>query len=110
MKTASLIAFGLALVGTGAWAMSDTHAAARASDDTSVAATVPAPASAGIPPYGAMSHRADVAGSAILPYGAMSNPAEVTEAAILPYGVMHPAVASPDAILPYGAVGPHAAP
>jgi hypothetical protein len=112
MKTAFLIAFGLALVGTGAWAMSDTHAAAlSARPATMPAATAAHAADGAILPYGAMGHRGDTAGAAVLPYGAMSSSSATTREAILPYGVLHAAAATPsEAILPYGAMGPHAAP
>ncbi|UPG88110.1 hypothetical protein L2Y96_11835 [Luteibacter aegosomaticola] len=111
MKTAALIALGLALVGTATWAMSDTHAAALSA--TAPAAQVVAADSAkGILPYGAMNHVAAPATAAILPYGAMNAAATTTTEAIPPYGVMHQvAMASSASILPYGgATGIHAAP
>lgn len=112
MKTAFLIAFGLALVGTGAWAMSDTHATAlNARPATTPAATAAHDLDGAILPYGAMGHRSETAGAAVLPYGAMSSTSAPTREVILPYGIMHAASVTPsEAILPYGAMGPHAAP
>jgi hypothetical protein len=111
MKTAFLIAFGLALVGTGAWAMSDTHAAAlSASPGAHVDAATPETNGA-ILPYGAMGHHTETVATTILPYGAMGSTTVNKGDAIPPYGVMHGVAAAPSvAILPYGAMGPRAAP
>lgn len=112
MKTAALIALGLALVGTATWAMSDTHAAALSAAAPANQAVVTVDSAKGILPYGAMGHVAAPATAAILPYGAMNTATTTTTEAIPPYGVMHQvAMASSASILPYGgAAGVHAAP
>ncbi|HEY4089993.1 MAG TPA: hypothetical protein VGN46_00610 [Luteibacter sp.] len=103
MKTISLIALGLALVGTATWAMSDTHA---------IATTAAAHQAGTILPYGAVNHDVRAAVATILPYGAISAGTATPAEAVTPYGTIghHTGAGTSEAILPYGAMGPHAAP